>query len=137
MTTELYQNLIINSQAENISQVEVFVEDVLKQNEVSEEIYGNILISVIEGVNNAINHGNKGIESKKVEVSYHISDNKKNIIFKIKDEGQGFDYNNLPDPTAPENIENLGGRGVFLMKQLADMVIFEKNGSIIELSFRL
>ena len=137
MTTETFQKLIIKSRQEDISKVETFVEDILKQNNVSEDSYGNILISVIEGVNNAINHGNKADESKEVELSYHISDNKKNIIFKIKDEGNGFDYNNLPDPTEPENIENLGGRGVFLMKQLADMVIFENNGAIVELSFRL
>jgi serine/threonine-protein kinase RsbW len=137
MTTETFQKLVIKSRQEDISKVESFVEDILKQNNISEESYGNILISVIEGVNNAINHGNKADESKEVELSYHISDNKKNIIFKIKDEGNGFDYNNLPDPTAPENIENLGGRGVFLMKQLADMVIFENNGAIVELSFRL
>jgi serine/threonine-protein kinase RsbW len=137
MTTETFQKLVIKSRQEDISKAESFVEDILKQNNVSEESYGNILISVIEGVNNAINHGNKADESKEVELSYHISDNKKNIIFKIKDEGNGFDYNNLPDPTAPENIENLGGRGVFLMKQLADMVIFENNGAIVELSFRL
>jgi serine/threonine-protein kinase RsbW len=137
MTTETFQKLVIKSRQEDISKVESFVEDILKQNNVSEESYGNILISVIEGVNNAINHGNKADESKEVELSYHISDNKKNIIFKIKDEGNGFDYNNLPDPTEPENIENLGGRGVFLMKQLADMVIFENNGAIVELSFRL
>jgi serine/threonine-protein kinase RsbW len=137
MTTETFQKLVIKSRQEDISKVETFVEDILKQNNVSEESYGNILISVIEGVNNAINHGNKADESKEVELSYHISDNKKNIIFKIKDEGNGFDYNNLPDPTEPENIENLGGRGVFLMKQLADMVIFENNGAIVELSFRL
>jgi serine/threonine-protein kinase RsbW len=137
MTTETFQKLVIKSRQEDISKVETFVEDILKQNNVSEDSYGNILISVIEGVNNAINHGNKADETKEVELSYHISDNKKNIIFKIKDEGNGFDYNNLPDPTAPENIENLGGRGVFLMKQLADMVIFENNGAIVELSFRL
>lgn len=137
MTTDTFQKLVIKSRQEDISKVETFVEDILKQNNVSEESYGNILISVIEGVNNAINHGNKADETKEVELSYHISDNKKNIVFKIKDEGNGFDYNNLPDPTAPENIENLGGRGVFLMKQLADMVIFENNGAIVELSFRL
>ena len=109
MTTETFQKLVIKSRQEDISKVETFVEDILKLNN----------------------------EAKEVELSYHISDNKKNIVFKIKDEGNGFDYNNLPDPTAPENIENLGGRGVFLMKQLADMVIFENNGAIVELSFRL
>ena len=129
------QKLIIKSKQEEISKVESFVEEILKQNQVSEENYGNIFISVIEGVNNAMNHGNNNDESKDIVLSYYISENKKNIVFKIKDEGPGFDYNNLPDPTALENLEKLGGRGVFLMKQLADMVIFENNGATVELSF--
>ncbi len=131
------QKLIIKSKQEEISKVESFVEEILKQNQVSEENYGNIFISVIEGVNNAMNHGNNNDETKDIILSYYISDNKKNIVFKIKDEGPGFDYNNLPDPTALENLEKLGGRGVFLMKQLADMVIFENNGATVELSFRI
>ncbi|MEI6311974.1 MAG: ATP-binding protein [Bacteroidota bacterium] len=131
------QKLIIKSKQEEISKVESFVEEILKQNQVSEENYGNIFISVIEGVNNAMNHGNNNDESKDIVLSYYISENKKNIVFKIKDEGPGFDYNNLPDPTALENLEKLGGRGVFLMKQLADMVIFENNGATVELSFRI
>lgn len=131
------QKLIIKSKQEEISKVESFVEEILKQNQVSEENYGNIFISVIEGVNNAMNHGNKNDESKDIVLIYYISENKKNIVFKIKDEGPGFDYNNLPDPTALENLEKLGGRGVFLMKQLADMVIFENNGATVELSFRI
>lgn len=137
MTIQIANQLFIYSKQEEISKVESFVEDILKQMNVSEDSYGNILISVIEGVNNAINHGNDGDENKQVEITSYVSDNKKNIIFKIKDEGPGFDYNNLPDPTAPENLENLGGRGVFLMKQLADMVIFENNGAVVELSFRI
>ena len=137
MTIQIAHHLLIQSKQEEISKVETFVEDILKLTQVSEDSYGNILISVIEGVNNAINHGNNGDESKQVEITSYISDNKKNIIFKIKDEGSGFEYNNLPDPTAPENLENLGGRGVFLMKQLADMVVFENNGAVVELSFRI
>lgn len=137
MTVLVTQQIVIKSTIEEINKIEQFVEEILKVNKVSEESYGNILISVLEGVNNAINHGNGGDESKDVEISYYISENKKNIVFKIKDQGPGFEYNNLPDPTAPENIEKLGGRGVFLMKQLADMVIFENNGATVELSFRL
>jgi serine/threonine-protein kinase RsbW len=57
------------------------------------------------------------------------------IKFVIKDEGQGFNYQNLPDPTAPENIEKPGGRGIFLMKHLSDEVDFKDAGRIVELSF--
>jgi serine/threonine-protein kinase RsbW len=57
------------------------------------------------------------------------------IKFTVKDEGQGFNYDNLPDPTAPENIEKPGGRGIFLMKHLSDEVSFRNNGTEVELSF--
>jgi serine/threonine-protein kinase RsbW len=56
--------------------------------------------------------------------------------FTISDEGHGFDYLNLPDPTDPENIEKPSGRGVFLMKHLADQIIFSENGRVVELYFR-
>ena len=47
----------------------------------------------------------------------------------------GFDYENLPDPTAPENIEKPHGRGVFLMRHLADDCAFEDAGRVVELTF--
>jgi serine/threonine-protein kinase RsbW len=53
----------------------------------------------------------------------------------IEDEGPGFDYNNLPDPTAPENIEKPHGRGVFLMRKLADQCEFQDDGRIVIMDF--
>ena len=53
----------------------------------------------------------------------------------IKDEGIGFDFRNLPDPTSPENLDKPSGRGVFLMNHLSDEVNFANNGSLVELSF--
>jgi serine/threonine-protein kinase RsbW len=55
----------------------------------------------------------------------------------VKDEGPGFNYNDLPDPTNPENLEKPNGRGVFLMRNLADNVYFEENGSKVILEFRV
>lgn len=137
MISDTTDRLIIKSKQEEIAKVEAFIENVLQQYQLDASNYGNVLISIIEGVNNAINHGNKGDESKDVTIDVCISDDKKNIVFKISDQGNGFDYNHLPNPTDPENIDKLGGRGVFLMKQLADLVLFEKGGSVIELVFKL
>jgi serine/threonine-protein kinase RsbW len=99
----------------------------------NEDYYGNILIALTEGVNNAIVHGNKYDKNKVVWLNMESSDN--DVQFTIVDEGVGFDYNNVPDPTLPENLEKLSGRGVFLMRQLADEVVFEENGSTIRLRF--
>ncbi len=137
MPSENNDTLIISSKQENINSVENYIDRVLKTYSIEDEVYGNVLISVIEGANNAIIHGNKCDESKLVKISHHLSENKKSITFIISDEGLGFDYNNLPDPTAPENIENLGGRGVFLMKQLTDFTVFQKLGAVVELTFKI
>ena len=59
------------------------------------------------------------------------------LAFHVKDEGNGFDYDGLPDPTLPENLEKENGRGVFLMKNLADEITFSEEGKKVELIFHL
>ncbi|MBL7799387.1 MAG: ATP-binding protein [Chitinophagales bacterium] len=127
----------IASEPQNIAQVESFIDDVCKQYNVSEESYGNILISLTEAANNAIIHGNKSNRNKEIEIIADFDNERRKLTFFIKDSGNGFDYKSLPDPTAPENLDRPCGRGVFLMMQLADLVIFSDNGSTVEMQFRV
>lgn len=121
------------SDLKNLRIAETLIDDVCKNYDVHEDHYGNILISVTEAVNNAIQHGNLEDYSKSVRIS--IFENEKELRFTISDDGEGFSYDNLPDPTAPENIEKESGRGIFLMKSLADEVAFENNGAKVILTF--
>jgi serine/threonine-protein kinase RsbW len=121
---------------ENIHQAEKLIDEVVAEYNVKEDYYGELLIAMTEAVNNAIVHGNKLDASKNVTITFDVPDDK-NLRFTIEDEGPGFDYNNLPDPTAPENIEKPHGRGVFLMRQLADDCAFEDNGRVVILSFEV
>lgn len=125
----------IPSLSENIRIIESFIDNAKDQYNFTDDIYGNIMIAVTESVNNAIVHGNKSDKSKNVHLSLSLEDNQ--VKFVIEDEGSGFDYDNLPDPTAPENLEKPGGRGIFLMKNLCDEVSFGENGKKVELSFYL
>lgn len=127
--------LEIASSPENIVQLEPYLEDLRSEFNISEDIYGNIIVVLTEAVNNSIIHGNKCDALKKVDVSFTKKDN--SLIFTIKDDGEGFDHNILPDPTSPENIENPSGRGVFLMKHLSDLIIFSNHGRTIEVHFRI
>jgi serine/threonine-protein kinase RsbW len=129
------QKLKIDSSAENLRLVERLIEDVCEIYNVSEDNFGNILIAVTEAVNNAIYHGNKGNPTKSVQIGFENLDKK--ITFTVSDEGGGFDYKNLPDPTDPKNIDKVNGRGVFLMKHLADTVEFNNNGKEVLLTFVL
>ena len=118
----------IPSIKENVSVVESFIENVGEKIQIEESIYGNVLVSVTEAVNNAIVHGNKEDKNKKVKLE--LKKNKKSVRFVVEDEGVGFDYENLPDPTNPKNIDKVKGRGVFLIKSLSDKTKFKKRRTI-------
>lgn len=118
---------------ENIRIVESFIDNLKERYNIDDDIYGNIMIAVTESVNNAIKHGNKLDAKKNVLLSCDLEENK--VLFSIEDEGVGFDYSKLPDPTAEENIEEVGGRGIFLMRHLADEVSFKEEGKLVELTF--
>lgn len=54
----------------------------------------------------------------------------------VTDEGEGFEYDNIPDPTDPANIENLHGRGVFIMRSLADTIEYNESGNQVTMRFK-
>jgi len=127
--------LSIPSLADNIRIVESFIDNARERFNFNEDIYGNVMIAVTESVNNAIIHGNKNDKSKNVDLSLEV--NQHYLCFTIKDEGSGFNYDNLPDPTAPENLLKTGGRGIFLIRHLADEVKFLAKGNTVQLKFNL
>ncbi|MBN1989038.1 MAG: ATP-binding protein [Bacteroidales bacterium] len=129
------KEIIISSNLENLCKVERLIDEVSEKCNLNSDIYGKVLVATVEAVNNSIVHGNKFIAEKEVIISILLQGSKLHIF--VKDEGVGFDYDNVPDPTTPENIENISGRGVFLMKHLADSIVFYGNGSQIELIFNL
>lgn len=123
----------IPSIVENIRMIESFIDNAKERFHLDEDLYGNIMIAVTEAVNNAIRHGNAGNSTKNVFLSLTLNENL--LKFVVKDEGPGFNHDELPDPTSPENLEKPGGRGIFLMKHLSDQVEFRENGKTVELSF--
>ena len=121
----IIEELAIPSSFDAVPKVESLIDSVCSKVGVGES-FGNVLIAVTEAVNNAILHGNKNVSNACVYIKSASNDN--SFLFSIEDEGNGFDFLTLPDPTAPENIEKENGRGIFLMKNLADEVEFENNG---------
>jgi serine/threonine-protein kinase RsbW len=73
---------------------------------------------------NAIKHGNRNDESKRVAVEFTAVplDQPEQLIIRVEDEGEGFDPQELADPLAPENILKSSGRGIFLMRSFMDEV---------------
>ena len=122
---------------ENLALVERMVDEICSDYSINEDHYGNILISITEAVNNAIQHGNKYDPGKQVLIEFDADNDLEHLCFRISDEGEGFDVSSLPDPTEPGNTEKLSGRGVFLMRNLADNVGFSSDGREVELNFKV
>ncbi|SHO62072.1 ATP-binding protein [Algoriphagus zhangzhouensis] len=123
----------IPSLIENIKIIESFIDNAREKFEINDDIYGNIMISVTECISNAIIHGNQSNKQKLVHLELKAEEDQ--LQFIIEDEGEGFEIESLPDPTAPENIEKPGGRGIYLIKNLTDEVKFEEGGKRTVLSF--
>jgi len=128
-------HLKINSNLKNIAKVESMIETLRVQYHINDQQYGNMLLASVEAVTNAIEHGNNldekkivAIEAQKCESIFRLS---------VRDQGNGFNPDRLPDPTTPEYLEQPDGRGVFLMRKLADEVLFFDEGRCVEMKFIL
>ena len=136
-SSSMKKSINFSSVPENLALVERMVDEICSDYSINEDYYGNILISITEAVNNAIQHGNKYDPGKHVSVEFDADKDLEYLCFKISDEGEGFDVTDIPDPTEAANIEKLNGRGIFLMKNLADEVGFSSEGREVELNFKL
>ena len=125
----------IPSDTQNLRIVEKAIDDLSLELDLSDEVYGNVLVATMEATNNAIIHGNKCDPNKNVKI--HINKDSGVLLVRIVNQGEGFDYQSVPDPTAPENIEKINGRGIFLMERLSDGLIFHDEGRTVELKFRV
>ena len=131
----IIKQLLLPSEPKSLLSLESWVNYLCDTYKISVEIYGNILIALSEAVNNAISHGNGNVFEKNTLVISSLD--KRKLVFTITDQGNGFDFSQLPDPTSPENIEKPQGRGIFLMNHLSDGVSFEQPGNKVEITFQL
>jgi serine/threonine-protein kinase RsbW len=81
-------------------------------------------MAVRESVVNAVVHGNRYNANKKV--SFSVVKNPQRLTVRVADEGEGFDYEDVPDPLAPENLLRSSGRGIFLMRSFMDELLIRR-----------
>jgi len=129
------KDLSIPADLGNLRLVEKAIDELSMELELSDEVYGNVLVATMEATNNAIIHGNNSDPAKMVKIEMLME--QKELQVQIEDQGQGFDYSTVPDPTAPENLEKINGRGIFLMERLSDEILYLENGRIVVLKFRI
>lgn len=131
----MIMQLEIGSDIENLRVIESRVDEIMNKIGIEKDKYGHILVATMEAVNNAIVHGNNMDVKKNVNVCLEYD----NLDFtvKVKDQGIGFNHESVPDPTSPDNIENIHGRGVFLMKRLSDDIGFNDTGNEVIMKFKI
>ena len=93
-------------------------------------------LALEEAIDNAVVHGNRMDRQKLVQILCRCELGK-GVSVVVKDQGQGFDPNTVPDPTAPENIGAEHGRGIWLMKSVMDEVSFERGGREVRMKKRV
>jgi serine/threonine-protein kinase RsbW len=127
--------LKIKSDIKEIHEVERFIEDICDYYNINNSYFGNIVVAVSEAVENSIIHGNKYDSSKIIHIGFET--NQKGIVFTIEDEGDGFNFENIPDPTDIQSNPEKKGTGIFLIKTLTDEALFLNNGRKIQLQFNI
>lgn len=110
--------VILESKLQNVEVAEEFARSVSAKSGFDEEGVFQIEMAVHEAVINAIHHGNKKDPLKKVHIKFLIFGD--GLEIHIRDEGEGFDPSKLPDPLAEENLLNISGRGIFLVRKFMD-----------------
>lgn len=115
--------ITINSSLGKIGLVRNFIESELDGVSISEKDRATVVFCLIEAVINAINHGNKKDPYKKVKIAFdNLGDR---ILMTVKDEGAGFNPDDIADPRKPDLLNRPSGRGIFFMKQMLTKVTFE------------
>ena len=108
--------------------VERIVDSVSRAGIEGRDLFG-IRLSVDEAVTNAIKHGNKQSPDKSVRVAFLL--NEQIVRIEIEDQGGGFAPDDVPDPTAPENLERASGRGLMLMRQFMTRIAYNPKGNVV------
>ncbi|MGQ9863693.1 MAG: ATP-binding protein [Bacteroidia bacterium] len=116
-----------------LNDLEAMLEKIHSEAQLPEDKLPNFLVAVIEAVSNAILHGNQKDLSKNVEVQISRFPDKVQIW--VRDQGRGFDHHHLPEPTEGDYLLRESGRGIFLMRHLADSVEFLEGGRCVLLTF--
>ncbi len=129
--------LTLPSAAPSVQLVEPFLRATGAQHLLGDQRYHDLVVVVTEAVNNAIIHGNAHNNGTYVQLEVHVEQDC--IRATITDNGSGFDPDALPDPRLEENVHKEGGRGVFLIRQLADSATFrrESDGMVVEVRYIL
>ncbi len=127
--------LRLKSEIKEVRKVERFVKKIAAEQGFSDSCLHDVMLVITEATNNAVLHGNRLDTSKHAWLRCEVSGSE--LYVEVRDEGSGFDPNALPNPLDEENLLKPSGRGVFLIKQLAEDVRYEFSDRGTTVRFRI
>ncbi len=122
--------LKIKSDKTELKKVEFFLTEIFLQNKLPLQSFNKVLLCVSEAVVNSIDHGNRNDQRKKVNVEIK-SLTRQRMEIQISDEGAGFNYRKLSNPTCADNIKKETGRGIYIIATLSDEIEFINEGNCV------
>lgn len=127
-----FTNAVIPSDPSEARRVQDEIEQQLVALKVTEQEVFSIRLALEEALVNAMKHGNQMDRSKQVRLAYRFLPDRLEI--QITDEGTGFDPEDVPDPTAVENLERPCGRGLMLMRHYMTEVVYNARGNSVRMT---
>jgi len=127
--------LVIESDISELKKAESFLYNIFKKRGIKERHFKKVFLCVSEAIMNSIYHGNDSQRNKKISVKIEYKND--DIILEISDEGEGFDYKGIEDPTIIKNLRKESGRGLYIIKSLCNQLEFKNNGSCIRIKIGL
>ena len=112
--------LKLPSRLESVDEAATFAANFAERNDFGDEVLFAVDMAVRESVANAVKHGNKLDETKQVEITFENSNT--GLAITVRDFGEGFAVEEIPDPTNPENLLKANGRGILFMRSFMDEV---------------
>ena len=125
---------MINSDVIELKKVETFITDIFREYNLEKKYFNKVYVCISEAVVNSIKHGNKNDRNKSVSIEVNCDMHEINIM--IEDEGNGFDLNQISDPTSRENLKNESGRGIFIIKTLTNQIEYNEKGNRIQFKIK-
>lgn len=137
LVTEETTELELESRIESIAHAAEVAAEVVRRLGLGDEAAFGVDMAVREAVTNAVLHGNRQDKAKKVDVSFRGSPEMLEIT--VRDRGTGFDLENVPDPTDPQNLMKASGRGILFMRTFMDDVEYLRHpegGTVVRMTKR-
>ncbi|HTH52036.1 MAG TPA: ATP-binding protein [Pyrinomonadaceae bacterium] len=131
------REITLASRLESVDEAAAEADEFARSVGLDDEFIYAVDLAVRESVANAVKHGNKFDESKDVKVTF--SDSGEVFEVRVRDHGSGFNVDEIPDPTDPENLLKSNGRGILFMNSFMDTIEWsnaEDGGLIVKMTKR-